>query len=51
MIAVARALRSPSGRRGSDWRDRGATGLKRLLLGSVAEGTLVHSPGPVLVVK
>jgi nucleotide-binding universal stress UspA family protein len=30
---------------------RGATGLKRLLLGSVAEGTLVHSPGPVLVVK
>ena len=30
---------------------RGATGLKRLLLGSVAEGTLAHSPGSVLVVK
>ena len=30
---------------------RGATGLKRLLLGSVAEGTLAHSSGSVLVVK
>jgi nucleotide-binding universal stress UspA family protein len=30
---------------------RGATGLERLLLGSVAEGTLAHSPGSVLVVK
>lgn len=30
---------------------RGATGLERLLLGSVAEGTLAHSPGSVLIVK
>ena len=30
---------------------RGATGLERLLLGSVAEGTLAHSRGPVLIVK
>ena len=30
---------------------RGATGLTRLLLGSVAEGTLAHSSGSVLVVK
>jgi nucleotide-binding universal stress UspA family protein len=30
---------------------RGATGLKRLLLGSVAEGALANSPGSVLVVK
>lgn len=30
---------------------RGATGLTRLLLGSVAEGTLAHSPVSVLVVK
>lgn len=30
---------------------RGATGLERLLLGSVAEGTLAHSRGSVLIVK
>ena len=30
---------------------RGATGLKRLLLGSVAEGALAHSSGSVLVVR
>jgi nucleotide-binding universal stress UspA family protein len=30
---------------------RGATGLTRLLLGSVAEGTLAHSSGSVLVVR
>jgi nucleotide-binding universal stress UspA family protein len=30
---------------------RGATGLERLLLGSVAEGALAHSPRSVLIVK
>jgi nucleotide-binding universal stress UspA family protein len=30
---------------------RGAGGLKRLLLGSVAEGTFAHTPVPVLIVK
>ena len=30
---------------------RGATGLTRLMLGSVAEGTLAHSSGSVLVVR
>jgi nucleotide-binding universal stress UspA family protein len=30
---------------------RGASGLSRLLLGSVAEGALDHSPVPVLVVR
>jgi nucleotide-binding universal stress UspA family protein len=30
---------------------RGATGLTRLLLGSVAEGTLAHAPVSVLIVK
>lgn len=30
---------------------RGVTGLKRLLLGSVAEGALDHSPVPVLIVR
>lgn len=30
---------------------RGTTGLERLLLGSVAEGTLAHSRGSVLIVK
>jgi nucleotide-binding universal stress UspA family protein len=30
---------------------RGTGGLKRLLLGSVAEGTFVHTPVPVLIVK
>lgn len=30
---------------------RGASGLERLLLGSVAEGSLDHSPVPVLIVR
>jgi len=30
---------------------RSATGLARLLLGSVAEGTVAHSSGSVLVVR
>jgi nucleotide-binding universal stress UspA family protein len=30
---------------------RGATGLKRLVLGSVAEGTFTHASVPVLIVK
>jgi nucleotide-binding universal stress UspA family protein len=30
---------------------RGTGGLARLLLGSVAEGALDRSPGPVLLVK
>jgi nucleotide-binding universal stress UspA family protein len=30
---------------------RGTAGLERLLLGSVAEGTLAHAPGSVLIVK
>jgi nucleotide-binding universal stress UspA family protein len=30
---------------------RGVAGLRRLLLGSVAEGVLTHAPGPVLIVR
>jgi nucleotide-binding universal stress UspA family protein len=30
---------------------RGVSGLRRLLLGSVAEGALTHAPGSVLIVR